>query len=159
MIWSCNLDKLNKCIIYQKLIAIAVFMEAKSFNIRCRWSMSPNINRRNLNTSRGVARHSLLNSGVTKQQSSTLEMWGALAQWFPLDGSEADCDNILGTWTPPDALRFHQCHVELTCTPTTFASVTRFLITSTAICETGDSSSINDNCLRVNHQVEVEARD
>ncbi len=167
--------------------------------------MSPNINRRNLNTFRGFTRHSLLNGGMAKQQGSALvigifiitvmflmasalinvledadeqvnlEVWGtralaaansgvdnALSQLFPLtatDATDSSCSNVSEVWTPPDAPGFHQCHVELTCTPTTFASVTRFLITSTATCETGDCSSINGNCLRVNRQVEVEARD
>ncbi|MEI6859064.1 MAG: MSHA biogenesis protein MshP [Shewanella sp.] len=102
----------------------------------------------------------------------SLEVWGtralaaansgadsALAQLFPLDGSGASCGNVSEAWTPPDAPGFHQCSVLLTCTPTTVASVTRFQITSSATCETGDCSSINGNCLRVNRKVEVAARD
>ncbi|MBE7214453.1 MSHA biogenesis protein MshP [Shewanella benthica] len=114
----------------------------------------------------------LINVLEDADEQVNLEVWGtralaaansgadsALAQLFPLDGSASSCTNVSATWTPPVAPGFHQCSVVLTCTPTTVASVTRFLITSAATCETGDCSSINGNCLRVNRQVEVEARD
>lgn len=114
----------------------------------------------------------LINVLEDADEQVNLEVWGtralfaansgadsALAQLFPLDGSGASCDNVSASWAPPTAPGFHQCSVVLTCTPTTVASITRFLITSASTCVTGNCSGDDSNCLRVNRQVEVEARD
>ncbi|WP_394129338.1 MSHA biogenesis protein MshP [Shewanella maritima] len=106
-------------------------------------------------------------------EAFSMEVWGtralfaansgadaALAQLFPLSGAVNDCSSVSGSWTPPvNEVGFHSCLVNISCTPTQVGSVTQFRITSTATCETGSCGSDDTtNCLRVNRQVEVEAR-
>lgn len=115
---------------------------------------------------------SLLRIVEDGDEAISMEVWGAralnsansgadaaLAQLFPLNGSVGNCSNVSSSWTPPNTTGFHGCSVTITCNSSTVGSVVQYRINSNAVCETGacgaDSSS---NCLRVNRQVEVEAR-
>ena len=113
----------------------------------------------------------LINVLEDADEQVNLEVWGtralaaansgadsALAQLFPLDASIATC-NANSNWLVPDVPGFHACIVALTCNATLVGTVNHYRITSTATCETGDCVNDNGNCLRVNRQVEVEARD
>ena len=116
----------------------------------------------------------LINVLEDADKQVNLEVWGtralaaansgadsALAQLFPLDASLASCVDS-SEWDVPDVPNmpgFHGCRVALTCNATLLDTVNPYRITSTAPCETGDCSGNSGNCLRVNRQVEVEARD
>ncbi|BAJ00271.1 MSHA biogenesis protein MshP [Shewanella violacea DSS12] len=113
----------------------------------------------------------LINILEDADEQVNLEVWGiralaaansgadsALALLFPLDASAATCD-ASSQWLVPDVPGFHACIVELTCVDTQVDTVHHYRITSTATCETGNCTDNNANCLRVNRQVEVEARD
>ncbi|WP_372828698.1 MSHA biogenesis protein MshP [Shewanella sp. UCD-KL12] len=113
----------------------------------------------------------LINVLEDADEQVNLEVWGtralaaansgadsALAQLFPLDASAATCA-ATSDWTVPNEPGFHGCRVALTCNASLVNTVNHYRITSTATCETGDCDNDNGNCLRVNRQVEVEARD
>ena len=105
-------------------------------------------------------------------ESVNVEVWGAralfsansaadaeLAKLFPLSGAVGVC-TANSTWTPPNEVGFHGCRVSVTCNAITVDGVTQYQILSNAVCETGDCAgdAATTNCLRVNRQVEVEAR-
>ncbi|WP_153913857.1 MSHA biogenesis protein MshP [Shewanella sp. TC10] len=105
-------------------------------------------------------------------ESVNVEVWGAralfsansaadaeLAKLFPLSGAVGVC-SANSTWTPPSSVGFHGCTVAVTCNAIAVDGITQFQITSNAVCETGDcaGNAATTNCLRVNRQVEVEAR-
>ncbi|QPG59834.2 MSHA biogenesis protein MshP [Shewanella eurypsychrophilus] len=113
----------------------------------------------------------LINVLEDADEQVNLEVWGAralaaansgadsaLAQLFPLDASAATCE-ASSDWDVPNEPGFHGCRVALTCNASVVNTVNHYRITSTATCETGDCTNNNGNCLRVNRQVEVEARD
>lgn len=105
-------------------------------------------------------------------ESVNVEVWGAralfsansaadaeLAKLFPLSGAVGVC-SANSTWTPPSSVGFHGCSVTVTCNAINVDGVTQYQIVSNAVCETGDCAgdAATTNCLRVNRQVEVEAR-
>ncbi|WP_299569160.1 MSHA biogenesis protein MshP [uncultured Shewanella sp.] len=105
-------------------------------------------------------------------ESVNVEVWGAralfsansaadaeLAKLFPLSGAVGVC-SANSTWTPPSSVGFHGCSVAVTCNAITVDGITQYQISSNAVCETGDCAgdAATTNCLRVNRQVEVEAR-
>ena len=116
---------------------------------------------------------SLIRIVADGDEAISMEVWGAralnsansgadaaLAQLLPLTGGAPSCTNVGATWTPPvNEVGFHGCRVNITCSSATVGTLTQYRINSKAICETGgcgiDSST---NCLRVQRQVEVEAR-
>ncbi|QDF68308.1 MSHA biogenesis protein MshP [Shewanella sp. SNU WT4] len=114
----------------------------------------------------------VLNDG---DDSLVLEVWGAralftansgvevgLARLFPLTGGVTDCAAVGSAWTPPNEIGFSDCQVELACTKTTVAGMTQFAISSNAVCQSGQCdggvSGDASQCIRVNRQVEVQAR-
>ncbi|WP_144212326.1 MSHA biogenesis protein MshP [Shewanella donghaensis] len=106
-------------------------------------------------------------------EAVNVEVWGAralfsansgadaeLAVLFPVAGGIGVCNSTTHAWTPPTTIGFHGCSVSVTCTPITAGVTTQYKIVSNAVCETGNctgNAAITD-CLRVNRQVEVEAR-
>jgi len=113
----------------------------------------------------------LINILEDADEQVNLEVWGtralfaansgadsALAELFPLDASAATCE-ANSSWTVLDVPGFHGCRVKLTCNAITVATVNHYRITSTATCKAGNCSGEDSSCLRVNRQVEVEARD
>jgi len=124
----------------------------------------------------------LINVLEDADEQVSLEVWGtralfaansgadrALSQLFPLtatDASAASCTNVSAKWeNQPSVPGFHGCSVALTCATNTVSTgnpvttVNSYRITSTATCKTGDCKGDDSSCLRVNRQVEVEARD
>ncbi|RTR40473.1 MSHA biogenesis protein MshP [Shewanella canadensis] len=117
----------------------------------------------------------LINVLEDADEQVSLEVWGtralfaansgadrALAQLFPLtatDSSAASCTNVKEWKNLPSVPGFHGCSVVLACVTNTVSSVKSYRITSTATCKTGNCSGNDSSCLRVNRQVEVEARD
>ncbi|ACA88656.1 hypothetical protein [Shewanella woodyi] len=122
----------------------------------------------------------LLNVLEDADEQVNLEVWGtrafaaansgadrALSQLFPLtatDNTATSCTNVTSSWNigndNPTLVGFHACSIVITCDDTnTINTVTQYLITSTATCQTGDCASNDGNCLRVSRSVEVEARD
>ncbi|WP_076538553.1 MSHA biogenesis protein MshP [Shewanella sp. UCD-KL21] len=102
-----------------------------------------------------------------------LEVWGAralfaansgadaeLASLFPVAGGIGICNSVRHDWIAPSTVGFHGCSVSVICTPTVANGVTQYSILSYAVCETGNCSgdAATTDCLRVNRQVEVEAR-
>ncbi|PMG42769.1 MSHA biogenesis protein MshP [Shewanella sp. 10N.286.52.B9] len=102
-----------------------------------------------------------------------LEVWGAralfaansgadaeLASLFPVAGGVGVCNSVRHEWSAPSTIGFHGCRVFLACNPTVANGVTQYSILSYAVCETGNCSgdAATTDCLRVNRQVEVEAR-
>jgi MSHA biogenesis protein MshP len=116
---------------------------------------------------------SLLRIVDDSDASISMEVWGAralnsansgadasLGQLFPLNGATASCINVSSTWIPPaNAVGFHGCSVTITCNSATVSSLTQYRISSKAVCETGAcGANSSTDCLRVQRQVEVEAR-
>ena len=116
---------------------------------------------------------SLIRIVADGDEAISMEVWGAralnsansgadaaLAQLFPLNGGAATCANVNPIWTPPfNEVGFHGCRVNITCSSATVSTLTQYRINSKAVCETGGcGSDSTSNCLRVQRQVEVEAR-
>ncbi|QBF82778.1 MSHA biogenesis protein MshP [Shewanella maritima] len=115
---------------------------------------------------------SLLRIVEDADEALSMEVWGtralnsansgadaALAQLFPLGGVVQTCAAVSASWTPPNTLGFHGCSVSISCSAATVGADTQFTINSSATCETGGCGTDDStNCLRVNRQVEVEAR-
>ncbi|MBR9728776.1 MSHA biogenesis protein MshP [Shewanella intestini] len=115
---------------------------------------------------------SLLRIVDDADESFSMEVWGArafnsansgadaaLAQLFPVNGVPQDCSSVSTSWTPPNSVGFHGCSVTISCKMVTVGTRSQFTINSNASCETGGcGSDSTTDCLRVNRQVEVEAR-
>ncbi|WP_256261103.1 MSHA biogenesis protein MshP [Shewanella sp. NIFS-20-20] len=114
----------------------------------------------------------VLNDG---EESLVLEVWGTralfaansgaeagLARLFPINGGVTDCAAVGTVWTPPALVGFSDCQVTLTCNAASLAGMTQYTIASNAICQSGlcDGGVVggSSQCIRVNRQVEVQAR-
>lgn len=106
-------------------------------------------------------------------ESVNVEVWGAralfsansgadaeLAVLFPVAGGIGACNSTSHAWTPPSGVGFHRCLVSVTCSEVIVDGTTQYKIVSNAVCETGNcaGNAATTDCLRVNRQVEVEAR-